>query len=298
MTSMHTIGKFSLMTPGTLAEATALLAAGKNGTRILAGGTDVIVQMKYQQVQPSVVLDIKKIPETNCLGWNEAEGLHLGAAVAISRLLAFKTLTDKYAMLAQACSLIGSTQIKNRATVGGNICNAAPSADSAPALFCLDARVRLESATGSRIIPIEDFFLGPGETALRDNELLVDIHVPTPPAGSAGYYQRHTTREEMDISVAGAGSFITLSPETGQLKAVRIALGAVAATPIRAHRAEAIMTGQTATLELIEKAAETAATEARPISDIRGSAEYRCELVKVLTRRTLKACCGQLGITV
>ena len=126
--SMYTIGKFSLMTPTSLEEAPALLASGKRGTRILAGGTGLILQMKYRQVQPSVVIDIKKIGETNCLDWREAEGLRLGAAVPISRLMDFKALNDKYSMLAKACSLIGSTQVKNRAKVGGNICNAAPSA--------------------------------------------------------------------------------------------------------------------------------------------------------------------------
>ncbi len=296
MKRMYAIGEFDLRTPGTLAEALPLLAAGKGNTCILAGGTDLIVQMKYRQVQPSVVLDIKKIPEVNVLRWSEAGGLRLGAAVPISRLLAFQPLSEKYFMLAQACSLIGSSQVKNRATVGGNICNAAPSADSAAALLCLDATVRLASTTGTRTISVRDFFLAPGKTALDDDELLVDIQMPTPPAHSTGCYQRHTTREEMDIAVTGVGSFVTLSPETGKFLSVRITLGAVAATPIRADRAEALLTGQKATPELIEKAAATAADEARPISDIRGSAEYRHELVKILTRRTLESCCSQVGI--
>ncbi len=216
----------------------------------------------------------------------------------MSRLLAFTELPKEFSILLQACSLIGSRQIKNRGTVGGNICNAAPSADSAPPLLCLGARVVLVSRKATRTIALEDFFLGPGKTALAEDELLVEIEVPTPPEPSAGCYLRHTTREEMDIAVAGVASFLTLSPENGRLQSARIALGAVAPTPVRARRAEAILVGKAITPELIQQAADQAAAEADPISDLRGSSEYRRELVRVLTRRTLRRACEELGIEV
>ncbi|MFC1901323.1 FAD binding domain-containing protein [Chloroflexota bacterium] len=296
MTSIYSIGEFEYKAPGSLHEALHILAEAGAGAMVLAGGTDLTLQMKCRQIQPSLVVDVKRIPELNYLNWSEDEGLRLGAAVPLSKLLTFKKLTEKFNILAQACSVIGSMQIKNRATVGGNICNAAPSADSALPLLCLGASAMLASDSGTRTILLEDFFIAPGKTAMNNNELLVEITVPTPPVRAAGCYQRHTTREEMDIAVAGAASYIVLSPQDETLQEVRIALGAVAPTPIRARRAEAVLTGKTATPDIIEEAAAKAAEEAHPISDLRGSANYRRELVKVLTRRTLKKSCADLGI--
>jgi CO/xanthine dehydrogenase FAD-binding subunit len=187
-------------------------------------------------------------------------------------------------------------QIKNRGSVGGNICNAAPSADSAPALLCLDAKAVITSVSGTREVELVDFFLGPSKTCLEPEELLVEIRVPVPPNFSAGCYLRHTTREEMDIAATGVASFIILSPGNKTIKDAKISLGAVAPTPMRAKIAEAEIIGKLATESTIEKAAEKAAAEARPISDLRASAEYRRELVKVLTWRTLKSSCEILGI--
>jgi carbon-monoxide dehydrogenase medium subunit len=189
-------------------------------------------------------------------------------------------------------------QIKNRGTIGGNICNAAPSADSAPPLLCLGAKVVLASSRAFRSIALDNFFLAPGKNALAADELLVEIEIPTPPAQSAGCYLRHTTREEMDIAVAGVASFLTSAPEKGRLKSARIALGAVAPTPLRAHGAEAVLVNKTVTPALVERAAEQAVREAGPISDLRGSAEYRRELVRVLVRRTLKKACQEIGIEI
>lgn len=297
MTDIYAIDAFDFKTPVLLSEALSLLARDGETTRILAGGTDFILQMKHGLVHPSLVIDIKKVPELNALEWSEHNGLHIGAAVPLNRILTFKELKEKFGILFQACSLIGSLQIKNRATIGGNICNAAPSADSAPALLCLNASVRLDSAGGTRSLPLEEFFLAPGKTAASKNELMVEITIPNPPDHSAGCYMRHTTREEMDIAVAGVGSFIVLSPDN-RLQEVRIALGAVAPTPLRARQAEAVLEGKAVTAELIEGAATAAASEAAPISDLRGSAEFRRELVRVLTRRTLKQCLAQYGVTV
>ncbi|OGP51074.1 MAG: hypothetical protein A2Y79_00555 [Deltaproteobacteria bacterium RBG_13_43_22] len=298
MTGLRSIGKFQYRTPNSLTEVLKILEMPTLAGKILSGGTDLILQMKQGLLSPSLIIDVKQVPELNRLEWDPQRGLRLGAAVPLSRLLAFTELPKEFSLLLQACSLIGSMQIKNRGTVGGNICNAAPSADSAPPLLCLGARVILASSQVTRTMTLDDFFLAPGKTALAEHELLLEIEVPMPPAPSAGCYLRHTAREEMDIAVAGVAAFLTLSSKNGQLQSARIALGAVAPTPIRAYGAEATLVGKAVTPELIEQAAERAAGEADPISDLRGSSEYRRELVRVLTRRALRSACKELGIKV
>ncbi len=285
---------FEYHTPRSLEEALSLLDKQKEEASVLAGGTDLIVQMKDGRVHPSHVVDVKKIPELNRLEWSEEEGLHIGAAVPLSRVAAYPPVVERFNILAQACSLVGSVQIRNRGTVGGNICNAAPSADTSLPLLCLGARALLARPEGTRIVPLENFFQGPGQTALARNELLVEIEIPTPPTFSAGCYLRHTPREEMDIAVVGVASFLTLVPQGKLCHEARIALGAVAPTPIRAHQAEILLAGKAQAEEVIEEAAERAAEATLPISDVRGSLEYRRELVKVLTRRTLKEAWGAL----
>ncbi len=298
MTHFRSIGKFQYRAPNTLPEVLKILETKDRIVKILAGGTDLMLLMKQGLVCPSIVVDVKQVPELNRLEWSAQKGLRLGAAVPLSRLLAFNGLPQEFGILWQACFLIGSIPIKNRGTIGGNICNAAPSADSAPPLLCLGAKVVLASSRGSRTMALNGFFLAPGKTALADDELLVEIVIPTPPAHSAGCYLRHTTREEMDIAVAGVASFLISATENGRLKTARIALGAVAPTPLRALRAEAVLVGKKMTPVLVERAAEQAAKEAGPISDVRGSAEYRRELVRVLVQRTLRTACKELGIEV
>jgi carbon-monoxide dehydrogenase medium subunit len=298
MANIRSIDKFEYRVPDSLPEVLKILERETFAGKVLAGGTDLVLQMKQGLVRPSFVVDVKQVPELNKLEWSEPGGLAIGAAVPLSQLLAFTELPKEFGVLLEACSLIGSMQIRNRGTIGGNLCNAAPSADSAPPLLCLGAKVVLASSKATRTIPLDDFFLAPGKTALTADELLVEIKVPTPPARSAGCYMRHTTREEMDIAVVGVASFLTLSPQKGRLKKARIALGAVAPTPIRAHTAEAALVGKAVTKEMIEEAAENAAGEASPISDLRGSREYRREMVRVLVRRTLLSACERLGIEV
>ena len=298
MTSTRSIGKFKYIKPVSLNETLRILKNAGNHARIMAGGTDLVLQIKQGQIFPSSVIDVKDVPELNRLEWSKTRGLRIGAAVPLSKLLAFAAITERYGILAQACSVIGSMQIRNRGTVGGNICNAAPSADSAPALLCLGAKAIVTSSAGTRTVDLDDFFIAPGKTCLGADELLIEIDVPTPPARSAGCYLRHTTREEMDIAIAGVASFIILSLGSKKPKDVRIALGAVAPTPLRAHGAEALLIGKSITEKNIEAVAEKAAKEAKPISDMRASTEYRREIVKVLTRRTLQKSCEMLGIEI
>ena len=214
----------------------------------------------------------------------------------LSKLATFPPLIEQFGILAKACSLIGSVQVRNRATMGGNICNAAPSADTPPPLLCLGAEAVVACLKGTRTVPLKDFFLAPGQTVLDANELLVEILVPAPPALSAGCYLRHTTRVEMDIAVVGVASFLVLAPQGNTLQDARISLGAVAPVPTRAPQAEAILIGKAPAQDLIEEAVAQAAEAAQPISDMRGSAEYRRHLVKVLTRRALGSACEALKV--
>ena len=289
---------FGYFAPDTLQEALSLLDNKQQKAKVLAGGTDLIGQMRTGSLQPGFIIDIKKIPELNCLELRGDKTLHIGAAVPISKIIAFSPVIRKFNILHQGCSVIGSTRIRNRATMGGNICNAAPSADSIPALLCLGAKVVVAQRVGSRIIPLESFFLGPGKTALAPNEMLVEIEIPVPSAHSSGRYVRHTPREKMDIAVVGVAAFLIFAPSSKICQEARIALGAVAPTPIRVPQAEALLSGKSLNNENIEKVIEKVAEAASPISDIRSSAEYRRELLKVLTRRTIKGACETLGIQI
>jgi CO/xanthine dehydrogenase FAD-binding subunit len=290
--------KFEYKAPTTLQDALDLMDRNQGEISVLAGGTDLVVQMKSGRSRPLVVMDVKKIPELNRLEWDEAEGIHIGAAVPLSRLAALPALVEKFGIFAQACAMIGSVQIRNRATMGGNICNAAPSADTPPPLLCLGARAVIANRNKTRTVPLEDFFLGPGETALRPDELLVEIFIPTPPLPSSGCYLRHTPRVEMDIAVAGVGAFLVLSRQADTVQEARIALGAVAPIPVRALQAETVLKGEYPTKALIDEAAIKVVEAIKPISDLRGSADYRSHLAKVLTRRTLISACAGLNIKI
>jgi CO/xanthine dehydrogenase FAD-binding subunit len=288
---------FEYRAPRSLEEALTLLAGQKGEVKVLAGGTDLVVQMKYGRACPAVIIDVKKIPELNRLEWSKDGGLFIGAAVPLSRIVGYTPIAEKFTILREACSLIGSFQLRSRATVGGNICNAASSADSAPPLLCLEARAIVAGPGTTRTLPLADFFAGPGKTTLSPEELLVGFEIPSPPVRSSGSYLRHIPRQDMDIAVACAASFLILSPESGLCGEARIALGAVAPTPIRAPRAESILVGTALTSDVLEEAAVCAAEAACPISDTRGSADYRRELVKVLTRRTLTKALNTIGRT-
>jgi CO/xanthine dehydrogenase FAD-binding subunit len=279
---------FEYYAPQSLEEALSLLDHRKEEVKVLAGGTDLIVQMKNGNARPAVIVDAKKIPELNRLEWDEGKSLYIGAAVPLNKIITFPPVIEKFGILYQACSIIGSMQLRNRGTVGGNICNAAPSADSAPPLLCLEAKAIVARPGGTRIVPLDRFFRGPGQTTMAPNELLLGIEVPAPPTRSSGCYLKHTPRQEMDIAVVGVASFLVISKQKNLCQKARIALGAVAPTPIRVSQVESFLAGRVLTEEAIEEAAERTAEAARPISDMRGSAGYRKEIVKVLTRRALK----------
>lgn len=287
---------FEYAAPKNLHEAFRLLASSNGTVRAMVGGTDLIVQVKDGVSRPALVMDVKGIPELTRLEYDPTDGLHLGAAVPCARVAGSPVIREKYPALAQACALIGSIQIQNRATVGGNVCNAAPSADSVPPLLVYEARAVIAGPRGPRQVPLETFFKGPRATDLARDEILLELVLPPPLAGSNSQYLRFSPREEMDIAIVGVGALVALEPGTRRLRRARIALGAVAPTPLRATAAEASLEGQEASRENMTKAGALAAAASRPINDVRGSAEYRRELVQVLTRRTLGRCLAELGV--
>lgn len=278
--------RFNYLAPKTMDEALSLLSQYKGRAKIIAGGTDLVPNMKRREAKAlQYIIDIKGIPNLDYIKYDEGSGLTFGALTTIHAIETSPIIQEEFSVLAQATYSMASTQVRNRGTVAGNICNGAPSADMAPALLTLEAELKLVSHTGERTVDIDDFFIGPSETVITDEELLREIQVPTPPLNSEGVYLKLTPRRSMDLAIVGVAVVVIL--EDGICKDIRIALGAVAPTPMRAKRAEDIIKGQRLNDEVTERAARIAAEECRPISDHRASAQYRSEMVKVLTKRAI-----------
>jgi len=274
--------------PRTLAEAIALLKEGGERARVLAGGTDLIVQLREYRRDLDLVVDVKRIPEVNVLEWDLVNGLTLGAAVPCYRITARADIAQAYPGLMDAFRLIGGTAIQGRATIGGNLCNASPAADSIPALIAHSATCIIQGPNGEREVKVEEFCVAPGRTVLAPGELLVSIRVPAPLPRSRGCYLRFIPRNEMDIAVVGVGAHVTLDGSKSRIASARIALGAVAPTPLFVPEAGAALSGSDLNDDALERAARIAQEAARPITDMRGTAEQRKHLVGVLTRRALK----------
>lgn len=277
--------RFELVLPRSVEEALGILSERGPDAKLLAGGTDLLPQLKNGLLKPACVVDLSGVARLQTLARDDGRGLRIGASVTARTVEQDPTARSTYPALAESAALIGSVQIRNLATVVGNLCNAAPSADMAPPLIALDAEAVIAGPGGERRVPLKDFFVGVRRTVLGPNDLLVEIIVPAPGPRSGGSYLRHTPRRELDIAVVGVASELTLA--NGVCSKARISLAAVAPTPLRAMAAEQALEGQPVTAERIERAAELAAAAAKPISDQRGSADFRRHLVRVLTRRTL-----------
>jgi carbon-monoxide dehydrogenase medium subunit len=277
---------FDYEAPESLNQAVALMAAHP-GARPLAGGTDLLVQMRSGRKDTGYVMDVKRVPELNEIAYDPTRGLTLGAAVPCYRIYGSAPVARAYPSLAEVAALIGGTQIQGRASIGGNLCNAAPSADSVPLLIALGGRCRIAGPAGTREIAVEDFCTAPGRTALESGELLVSIHLPPPAPGSGARYLRFIPRNEMDIAVAGAGVQVVM--ENGNFRSVRIALASVAPTPLFVREAGDALAGRAVSAASLAEATELACRAARPITDMRGTADYRRHLCGVLTRRALES---------
>lgn len=279
---------FDYYAPKTLDEAIALLHNLREGARPVAGGTDIVVQMKEGRTRfpyPQMIVSLDRINALRGIDFSEKDGLRIGAGTTMAEIASHPLIRGRYEALAEGAGVVGSNQTMNMGTIGGNVCNAAPSADTAPPLLVFEAQAVIVGPTGRRSMPLTDFFRGPGLTALQSGELLAELRLPTPAEGTASAYERHTPRKQMDIAVVGVGVALTIA--SGQITRARVSLGAVAPTPIRAPKTEAALERQSASDALFASAAETAASEASPIGDVRGSAEFRRHLVKVMTARLL-----------
>ena len=280
---------FEYSTPQTLREAVKLLADKGDDARVLAGGTDLIVQMRGRRFQPERVVDIKKIPEVNELTFSARKGLRIGAAVPCHTIYSNTDVIERFPGIVDCAMIIGGIQIQGRATIGGNLCNASPSADTIPTLIAYGAIAEVQGPEGKRKIPVEEFCVSPGRNGLKPGEMLVCIQIPQNKNNTGAHYLRFIPRNEMDIAVVGVGAYVELGGrgKNQTFKNARIALGAVGPTPIFAQDAGAGLEGQVVNEENIVGAGEAAKAVATPISDMRGPAEYRTHLVGVLTKRAL-----------
>ena len=277
--------RFELAVPGSVDECLQILAKRGPDTKVVAGGTDLLPQLKNGALKPGWVVDLSAVAELRTISDAPDGGLRIGASVTARELELDARVRLRYPALAESAAMVGSVQVRNLATLGGNLCNAAPSADMAPPLLALDAEAVIAGPSGQRRVSMASFFLGVRRTVLAPGELLLEIVVPAQGAHSSGNYLRHTPRRELDIAVVGVASQVTLTG--GKCTTARIALAAVAPVPLRATDAEQALVGQPLTPQQIERAAELASGAARPIDDHRGSIEFRNHLVRVLTRRTL-----------
>ena len=278
---------FEMFQPATLQEASRLLKEKGTGGRFLAGGTDLVIAMKEKGLLPKYIVDLKRLPGLGGIRENSDGSISLGALTTLHEIETSALIKNKYPFLAQSAAEVGSIQIRNRATIGGNLANASPSADTSPALIALGAIVTIASASGQRQIAAEDFFKGPGQNAMNPDEILTEVTIPKIGANLVGEYIKFSPREMMDLAYVGVAVVYNLAESDRRCTGVRIVLGAVAPTPIRAKRAEAALESQVLSEALAEKAGQIAAEEAKPISDVRSSADYRRAMVGTMTKRAL-----------
>ncbi|MGD9742077.1 MAG: xanthine dehydrogenase family protein subunit M [Dongiaceae bacterium] len=269
--------------PATIDAAVGLLSKAQGLARVLAGGTDLLVQLKSGTLEPDLVIDIKRIPEMTTLV-AENGGFRIGAAVPCAVLGENAAVRKLWPGVVEAANLIGSTQIQGRATVVGNLCNASPAADSVPAMMAADAIATVAGPNGKREVPVGDIATAPGKTSLAKGEIVTSVFLPSRPAHSGDAYLRFIPRTEMDIAVVGVGVSLTLGDD-GVCKAARVALGAVAARALLAEDAAKAIVGTKLDEKALAKLAEAASAACRPIDDKRGTKEFRIKVAGVLARR-------------
>jgi CO/xanthine dehydrogenase FAD-binding subunit len=279
---------FDYVAASNLQEAAQLLAENQGAARMLAGGTDLVVVMRNDRKQPQLVIDAKRIPELNELAIDD-NGLTLGAAVSCRQIWENSKTAEQYPALNDSASLIGGIQIQGRASIGGNLCNAAPSADAIPTLIAYGATAHIYSVRGERQVPVEEICVGPGQTSLADDEILVKLTIALPAPHSGAKFLRFIPRNEMDIAVANVAVALELDEAGTTFKSARIAIGAVAPTPLFVEEAGAALTGNEVNDESIAAAALIAKDAARPIDDMRGTVAHRKQLIEVLTGRAIRA---------
>ncbi len=279
---------FDYQAVNSIEEARAILSKNNRRIKILSGGTDLLVQLREGRQQANLILDVKKIPELVEIAYDPLQGLRIGAAASCAQICHDAAVAAYYPGLVDAISLIGGVQIQNRASLGGNLCNASPAADAIPALIVHEAECLIDGPQGGRSLPVEQFCTAPGKTVLQPGEFLVAVHIPPPRPRFGAHYLRFIPRNEMDIAVVGAGAAVTLDGDRRHFQAARLALAAVAPTPLYVPEVGKFLTGKEVSPQVVQAAAQIAQSAARPISDLRGTAEQRRQLVGVLARRALE----------
>ena len=280
--------KFDYLRPKTVEELTAMLAEHGADAKLLAGGTDLLVLMRERLVRPRYVIDVKGIRDLHGLSWDEKGGLTIGAAVTLNELIASGVVRERFNVLWKAANTLADPTIRNRATLVGNICNASPAADTAPALLVLDAEVEAVSANGRRTIPIHEFFRGVKRTSLDGGEFVKAVRIPNPPDGARGDYLKWGRTRGEDLAVVGVAALVANSGE----EIMRIALSSVAPTPLRIFEVEKIPKEGVSFAEQIGKAVSIVREKISPITDVRGGREYRIHMAGVLTKRVLEGLLG------
>jgi CO/xanthine dehydrogenase FAD-binding subunit len=288
VTFYRRLPKLDYQKPGNLRETLELLDENREKRCIVyAGGTDVIPKLKARLMNPpQLLVDLKGIKELDFISYDEKTGLRIGALATIASVVEAQIVKKNYPALFQGAKSIASTHIQNRGTIIGNICNAVPSADSAPALLCLGAKVVCVSMAGQRTIPLDRFLIGPSQTSLEPGEIVREIQVPPVTTSTGGAYLKLSPRSRMDLAVVGVAAVVR--KDNGAFGDIRIGLGAVAPTPMRATKAEARLKGETLSDKVIAEAAKIAAQESEPIDDHRASAMYRRMMVEVLVKRAIQ----------
>lgn len=278
--------QFEYLAPKTIGEACNLLLELGSTARVMAGATDLIPPMKDKVISPEYIIDLKKIPGLDYLEYDDREGLKIGALTTLRTIETSPLVKEKNPAVAYAAKVVASTQIRTKGTMAGNICNASPSCDTAPNLLAQGAKILVQGPNKDRVIQIEDFFLGVKKTSLEPGEIVTGIVIPPLAENERAAYIKHAVRKAMDLAIIGVA--VKIKVEDGVCTDARIALGAVAATPVRAPRAEEALIGRELTDEVIVKASEEAMNSCHPISDIRASAEYRKDMIRVFTKRAIK----------
>ena len=284
---------FEYKAPATIDEAVTLLAERGSEARVLAGGTDIIVQLREGLKEAGLVGDVQKIPELMSLTLRDDGGLDIGGAVPCHVLYNDTKVVNAYPAITDSAKIIGGWQIQGRASLGGNLCNSSPAADSIPALIVESATCRIAGPEGERHVPVQEFCTAPGANVLTEGEMLVSLALPPVGESSGSRYMRFIPRNEMDIAVTGAGAWLRLGEGGETVEEARLALSAVAPTPVVADEAQAWLQGKPATEESFAEAGDLARKAATPISDMRGPADYRTHLVGVLVKRALNGALGR-----
>ena len=284
---VDTLNKFQYVKPATLNEAADILYQNGDEASILNGGTDLLVRMRDKMIKPKVVVDVKAIPELKELKYTEEEGLFIGAAVTMNEIVCSDIILEKYKILAEAAHEVGSYQLRNRATMTGNVCNASPSGDTIAPLYVLSANIKIFSKEGIKLVPIDDFILGVRKIALKPGEIVVGIQIPPIKGKNGGSYYKHSRRKDVDLATVGVAAFCN----EGRWK---IAYAAVAPTILRGYKAEEILNK----LDVIDDttlipAMDAAVEEISPISDVRASKEYRFDMIRISLKRAVLAALEQ-----